>query len=91
MITPWTPGVPRIAGVVFTSGNSQTNTVGFKDTVTRRWDNASLRFKFEALRADTSDDWFEQVDPGFTWLPGETPPPVTSPLRYPSSAVQGSS
>jgi hypothetical protein len=71
--------------IVFTEGNSQTNTIGFKDTLTRRWLDASLRFKLEALRSDTSDDWFEQVDPGFTWLPGETPPPVSSTLIKPKS------
>jgi hypothetical protein len=71
--------------IVFTQGNSDTNTVGFKDTLTRRWSDASFRLKLEALRSDTSDDWFEQVDPGFTWLPGESAPPTTSKLVKPKS------
>lgn len=71
--------------IVFTQGNSDTNTVGFKDTLTRRWADASFRLKLEALRSDTSDDWFQQVDPGYTWLPGEPPPPATSTLVKPKS------
>jgi hypothetical protein len=70
-------------GIVFTAGNSTTATIGFKDTVTRRWTDASFRLKLEALKSDTSDDWYEQVDPGYTWVPGETPPPASSTLVKP--------
>lgn len=69
--------------LVFTEGNSNTATVGFKDTFLRRWTDAVFRLKLEALRAETSDDWFEQVEPGYTWLPGETPPPAASSLVKP--------
>jgi len=61
--------------VVMTDGNSDTRTVGLKETFTRRFEHARFQLKAEALRADTSDDWFELVDPGFTWEPGEDPPP----------------
>lgn len=63
--------------LVVTEGNSNTETVGLKNLLTRKWENAEFRLKLEALRTDTSDDWFVQVDPGVTWLPGESPPPAT--------------
>lgn len=71
--------------LVYTEGNSNTATVGFKNTLVRRWANEAFRLKLEALRSATSDDWFEQVDPGYTWLPGETPPAGTSRLVKPPS------
>ena len=69
--------------LVFTEGNSNTATIGLKNTLVRRWESSSFRLKLEALRSDNSDDWFEQVDPGYTWLPGETPPDASSSLVKP--------
>lgn len=60
--------------VVLTEGNSNTESLGFKNTLRRRWENSSFGLKLEALRATTSDDWYEQVDPGVTWEPGADPP-----------------
>jgi putative salt-induced outer membrane protein YdiY len=41
---------------VLTSGNSTTNTLGFKGDVTRRWDRNSLGFAVGGLRASSSPD-----------------------------------
>ncbi|HEX6850818.1 MAG TPA: DUF481 domain-containing protein [Candidatus Polarisedimenticolaceae bacterium] len=60
--------------VVFTEGNSNTESLGLKHTLVRRFSGARFQAKFEAFRATTSDDWFLRVDPGYTWEPGEDPP-----------------
>jgi hypothetical protein len=72
--------------VVITEGNSSTQTFGFKDVLARRFHNKSrAQLKLEALRTADADDWFTQVDPGFTWEPGATPPTsFTSSLVKPS-------
>ena len=69
--------------LVVTEGNSDTQSFGLKDTLVRRWKKTRFQLKLEALRTATSDDWFEQVDPGFTWEPGEVPPPTTRTLVKP--------
>lgn len=71
--------------LVVTEGNSNTTTLGFKNLLQRKWTDAQFQLKLEALRSATSDDWFEQVDPGITWLPGEEPPAATSTLVKPAS------
>ena len=63
--------------LVVTEGNSDTQSFGLKDTFVYRWTKSRFQLKIEALRTATSDDWFEQVDPGFTWEPGADPPPTT--------------
>jgi hypothetical protein len=59
--------------VVFTQGNSDVATVGFKNVLLGRWSIETFRLKLEALRTANADDWFQQADAGYTWLPGETP------------------
>ena len=73
--------------VVLTEGNASTQTVGFKDTLVRRWTGSRAQLKLEALRTADSDDWFTQVDPGLTWEPGATPTGGTSTLVKPSSEL----
>ena len=73
--------------VVLTEGNSSTQTVGFKDTLVRRWTGSRAQLKLEALRTADSDDWFTQADPGLTWEPGETPTGATSTLVKPPSEL----
>ncbi len=63
---------------VLTEGNSNTKTVGLKNRLVRRWSGARFEGKLEALRSANSDDWYLQVDPGYTWQPGETPPSATT-------------
>ena len=72
--------------LVVTEGNSNTETFGLKNDLERRWERSTLRMKIEGLRSDTADDRFRQADAGFTWMPGEMPPPTTSTLVEPSTA-----
>ena len=60
--------------VIYTAGNSDTQTYGFKDTLRRDWPTAHFKIKADYLRSDTADDKYLQVDPGITFLPGERPP-----------------
>jgi len=70
--------------VVLTEGNSNTQTLGFKDILVRRLGKSRAQLKLEGLRTADADDWFTQVDPGYTWEPGATPPSdVTSSLVKP--------
>jgi hypothetical protein len=71
------PTRPELS-IVLTEGNASTQTVGFKDTLARRWTGSRAQLKLEALRTADSDDWFTQVDPGLTWEPGGTPTGGTS-------------
>lgn len=72
--------------VVFTEGNSNTQSLGLKHTLVRRFSGARFQAKLEAFRATTSDDWFLRVDPGYTWEPGEDPPadPSSTLVKPPS-------
>lgn len=42
------------AGFVVTSGNSDTETLSFKDTTVRKWEGSSLSFKLGAIRSETT-------------------------------------
>ncbi len=88
--TPAAPAAPVKAwsnetelSFVVTDGNSDTKSFGVKDTLVRRWSGSRLRVKLEALRTATADDWYLAVDPGYTWEPGEGPPPLTQTLVKP--------
>ncbi len=81
--------------LVVTSGNSNTETIGFKDTLQRKWEKARFQLKVDAVRSDTADDRFAEVDvaalpPGFD--PANPPPGfdypfiVISPSREPDVA-----
>jgi len=59
--------------VVITEGNSNVETIGFSNTLRRRWEKARFQLKLDASRSDSSDDRFLLVEPGLTWLPGEPP------------------
>jgi len=41
-------------GLVITGGNSDTQTLSFKDETTRAWERSSLRFRAGAIRAETT-------------------------------------
>lgn len=58
---------------VATDGNSRTDSLGMKNTLTRKWDRSNLRLLFDAVRANTTDDPYLLVEPGITFLPGESP------------------
>src|SRR5262245_8614754 len=59
--------------LVVTSGNSEVQTFGLKNTLEYRASKGRARFRIDALRSDTSDDAFLLVQPGITFEPGETP------------------
>jgi post-segregation antitoxin (ccd killing protein) len=65
--------------VVLTDGNASTQTFGFDNTLRRVWERSRFQFKVDYVRADTADDAYMQVEPGLTFLPGQTPvdPPAT--------------
>jgi DMSO/TMAO reductase YedYZ molybdopterin-dependent catalytic subunit len=58
--------------LVVTEGNSAVQTFGLKNTLGYKANRGRARFRFDALRSDTSDDPYLLVEPGLTFLPGET-------------------
>jgi uncharacterized protein DUF481 len=58
--------------LVLTEGNSSALTFGLKNTLEYRTPRSLSRLRIDALRSDTSDDPYRQVEPGLTFLPGET-------------------
>jgi hypothetical protein len=60
--------------VVVTDGNSETETVGFKNTLRRTGERSRFRLKLDAVKSDTADDRFTVLEPGLVWFPGEPVP-----------------
>jgi putative salt-induced outer membrane protein YdiY len=58
---------------ITTSGNSDYETFGLKNTFGRRWAKQKFTIKFDGLSSDTSDDWFLQSVPGIRWDIGAVP------------------
>lgn len=58
---------------VLTQGNSNIESLGFKDTFEYKPPNGRMRIKLDSLHTFTSDDPFLQVQSGITFQPGETP------------------
>ena len=79
--TGWSNSVDL--SLVVTDGNSQSRTFGFSSVSTRNWDKGELRLKANAVRSETADDRFVIINPGTTFLPGETPtgPFDTTPIE----------
>ena len=71
--------------LVVTEGNSETQTVGFKNMLGRRWRSSRLKVKLDAVRSDTADDRFLLLEPGLTWAAGDDPPPGQVTLVKPSA------
>ena len=70
---------------VLTDGNARAQTLGLDDRLTRRWKKAEFLMKFNAVKSETPDDNFRQIESGVTWPVGGTPPPgTTSTLVEPS-------
>jgi len=59
--------------LVVTEGNSNTDTFGLKNVLTRAWERSKFVLKTDGVRSNTSDDRFLLVEPGLTFLPGEQP------------------
>jgi hypothetical protein len=71
--------------LVITEGNSNTDTIGFKNTLTRVWDRSNFRLHMDSVRANQSDDRFLLLEAGLTFLPGETIAGDTTTLVVPTS------
>ena len=62
---------------VLTEGNSDTESVGFKNLLNHETEKGKLRVRLQGDVVNRADDRFLLVDPGFTWEPGAPPPAVT--------------
>jgi putative salt-induced outer membrane protein YdiY len=71
--------------LVVTEGNSNTETVGFRENLGWKTERAKTGIKLNATLSNTADDRFRQVDPGVTWVPGETPINFTTSLVEPAT------
>lgn len=72
--SPWSNSTEL--SLVVTEGNSNKSSVGLKDTLAYKRGKGRSRFRIDTLRTDKSDDPFLLVEPGLTFLPGETPASV---------------
>jgi hypothetical protein len=59
--------------LVVTEGNSNTDSFGFKNVLTRAWKRSKFVLKLDSVRSNTSDDRYLLVEPGIVFLPGEAP------------------
>ena len=60
--------------LVLTDGNARAETLGFDNRLTRRWQKSFFELKLNAVRSDTPDDNFRQVESGVAWPVGDPPP-----------------
>jgi len=57
---------------VVTEGNSNTQTFGLKNVLTRAWERSKFVLRLDGTRSNTADERYLLVEPGITFLPGET-------------------
>ena len=75
--SPWSNSTEL--SLVLTKGNSNTNSIGIKDTLEYKTEAGRSRVRVDALETDKSDDAYLLVEPGVTFLPGETS--INAPTR----------
>ena len=81
--SPWSNSTEL--SLVFTEGNSNTQSIGLKETLGYKNLKGRTRFRIDALRTAKSDDPYLQVEAGQIILPGETPTSLpTHDVRPPS-------
>jgi len=68
--SPWANSTEL--SLVWTTGNSDVQTLGLKETLEHKDPHGRTRVRIDTLRSDTSDDPYLLVEPGLTFLPGET-------------------
>ncbi len=73
--------------LVVTEGNSDTNSLGFKSTLTRKMKDSDFRLLLDSVRSSNSDDRFLLLDPGLTFLPGESPSGDATTVVVPASEL----
>lgn len=71
--------------LVLTEGNSETQSFGFTSDFEQKWKRSTVLVKLQATVKNTDDDPFLQVDPGLTFLPGESPTDPPKSLVDPGS------
>ena len=71
--------------LVVTEGNASAQTLGFRNLFQKHWQKSRFQLKLNGTQSKTAESSFRLVDPGFTWEPGEDPPPVTSTVIEPES------
>ena len=69
-------------GLVVTSGNSDTQTIRFKDETTRTWERFTFRIKAGAIRAETTTTTRTAVDVGAGPVVSETESTETNAEAY---------
>ena len=74
--SPWSNSTEL--SLVWTQGNSDVQTLGFKNTLEHKERRGRTRVKLDALQSDTSDDPYLLVQPGIVFQPGETPTGFTT-------------
>ncbi|MDH3629174.1 MAG: DUF481 domain-containing protein [Acidobacteriota bacterium] len=67
-----------------TEGNSNTDSLAFKNSLTRSWKHSRLKLLFDGMRTNNADDRFLLIDPGQVFLPGEQPNLVATEVISPS-------
>ena len=65
-------------GLAVTQGNSNTESLKIDSKTEWKSECSSFRVDFGGHQTNTADDRFRLIDPGFTWLVGEDPPPEAS-------------
>jgi hypothetical protein len=71
--------------LVFTTGNSEAQTIGFSDRLLYVWKNARFELALNATRSDSSDDRFFMLAPGQEFPVGGSPTDTTTSLVKPHS------
>jgi hypothetical protein len=69
--------------VVVAKGNANTENFSLDDTLHRHWDRSNFQLNVDLFKTSEADDRFLLIEPGLTWLPGETPPPGSSTVIEP--------
>ncbi len=59
--------------IVRTGGNSETQTLGYRNTLERSWTSMRLRARVEGVRSRTAGERFLAVEPGLRFRPGAQP------------------
>ena len=70
---------------VITHGNSNVQSLGFKDTFEFKPKTGRARFRVDSLHTMTSDDPYLQVQSGITFQPGEIPTNFSTSAVYPGT------
>jgi putative salt-induced outer membrane protein YdiY len=68
---------------VLTEGNSDAETIGFKNILGKRWEKSRFQLKLDATKSDTADDRILVVASGVECQVGATPPQAGTRIEEP--------